>query len=203
MVLAATLDVYEAAYLAGGLDRAVDTAAVVLVESGQVRVRSTGELAVVEHRPRHEIEAAVLDAIGSGGYRTIGDVRYHAGQDRRFAAVADRLAAAGLLRRRRLPGPWRRRLTPTAAGRRVRRQLRADPPDGAAALGTSAARVAVGGPDRMPDLQLRNAVFHQPRPPRRWPRQLGWGGWGGCGDGGGGCGGGGCGGGGCGGGGGG
>jgi hypothetical protein len=112
------------------------------VETGRVRARSTGELTVLEDRPQHEIEAAVLHAIGSGGYRTIGGVRYHAGKDHRFAALADRLAAAGLLRRRRLPGPWRRRLTPTTAGRRLLRQLRTDPPDNGATLGTSAARVS-------------------------------------------------------------
>jgi len=53
-------------------------------------------------------------------------------------------------------------LTPTAAGRRTLRELRADPPAGGPAEGSSAAAVALGGLDEMPDRQLRAAVFHRP-----------------------------------------
>jgi len=52
----------------------VDTAAA----AGRVRVQSTGELCVVEDKPGREIEAAVLDAIGSGGWRQIEMVRWRA-----------------------------------------------------------------------------------------------------------------------------
>jgi hypothetical protein len=160
MLLASTLDVYETALLAGGPDRAVDTAVVALVETGRVRVRGTGQLSVVEPRPGHQIEAVVIAAIGTRGYRTIDAVRYQAGKDSRLAAAADRLTAAGLLRRRRLPGYRRRGVTPTTAGRRALRELRPGDLDGSVTLGTSAAKVAVGGPDRMTDPLLRDALFH-------------------------------------------
>ncbi len=57
MVDVRQLDAYEAAYLAGGLDRVVDTALVALVETGRVRVQRTGELSMVEDAPGHQIEA--------------------------------------------------------------------------------------------------------------------------------------------------
>ncbi len=60
----ADLDVYEVAFLAGGAVRAVEAAVVALVESGRLRVRSPGELAVVSLVRRHPVEAAVLDAFG-------------------------------------------------------------------------------------------------------------------------------------------
>jgi hypothetical protein len=56
-------------------------------------------------------------------------------------------------------------LAPTAAGRRTLRELRADPPVGGPAEGSSAAAVALGGLDEMPDRKLRAAVFHRPDPP--------------------------------------
>ena len=84
--------------------------------------------------------------------------------------VIDRLVAAGLLAARRRGGT-----APTRAGRRVLRQLRQAVPaqgsGGPAALhgvpaGTSAAAVAVHGPDAMPDAELRAALFESSRPQR-------------------------------------
>jgi hypothetical protein len=170
------LDVYETACLAGGLDWVVDTAVVVLVESGRVRVQRTGELTVVEDRPGHEIEAAVLAAVGRRGWRQIELVRWRAGQDERLIALAERLRRDGLVSSNRLArrlGRVSRRLALTATGRRRLRELRADPPVRGVVTGTSAARVALGGVRHMPDREQRVAVFHPPRPrrvrsPRAW-----------------------------------
>ena len=165
MVTPRRLDVYEAAYLAGGPRRVVDTAVVALVETGRVRARTAGDLHVVQDSPRHEVEAAVLAAVGSGGPHRIDIVRWVATRDRRLTALADRLKDEGLLSGNglaRLLSRDGRPLTPTAAGRRTLRELRADPPAGGPAEGSSAAAVALGGLDEMPDRQLRAAVFHRP-----------------------------------------
>ena len=51
MVTPRRLDVYEAAYLAGGPRRVVDTAVVALVETGRVRAQTAGDLQVVQDSP--------------------------------------------------------------------------------------------------------------------------------------------------------
>lgn len=158
------LDVHAAACLAGGTDRVVDTVLTVLVETGRVRVQRDGLLTVLDRRARDEVEAAVLDAIGTRGHRTAGLVRHRAGTDVRLTGLVDRLVAEGQLtarRRRRGSGP-----ALTAAGRRSLRQLRAQPPARGAVAGTSAAAVALHGPARMPDAELRGALFESSRPVR-------------------------------------
>lgn len=167
------LDVHAAACLAGGTDRVVDTVLAVLVETGRVRVQRDGQLTMLDRRTRDEVEAAVLDAIGTRGHRTAGPVRQRAGTDARLGVLVDRLVADGLLtpRRRRWgaggPGP-----TLTPAGRRALRQLRAEPPVRGATAGTSAAAVALHGPGRMPDAELRAALFESDRPVRPKRRGL-------------------------------
>ncbi len=98
------LDLYEIAYLAGGPDRVVDTALVALVESGRVRVHAPGELAVVEPGRQHPVEAAVMDAVGTRGHRSVDTVRWRLADDERIAGLGRSLAAAGLLRRPALDG---------------------------------------------------------------------------------------------------
>jgi len=167
------LDLYETAYLAGGPDRVVDTAVVALVETGRVRVQRSGELSVVDDRPRHEVEAAVLAAVGPRGWRRIDMVRWKAGQDERLSALAERLHRYGLVSSTR-SAHWRRwarrPVALTTDGRRTLRRLRADPLASDVATGNSAARVALDGPEQMTDQEQRNAVFHPPpsRRRRRW-----------------------------------
>ena len=57
----ADLDVYDVAFLAGGVPRTVDTAIVGLVLGGRLRVHFPGQLASVHLSRRHPVEAAVLD----------------------------------------------------------------------------------------------------------------------------------------------
>jgi hypothetical protein len=155
LLLQQRLDVYDAAFLAGGPYRVVDTAVVALVESGRVRVGSAGLLHVADLHRSSPVEAAVLDCIGTRG-RSVHGVRWRAAADSRVTAVAHRLHQEGLVRparrRRRSRGGW----VPTRAGTRLLRLLRARRP---ARTGTSALDVALGGPARMADADLHARVF--------------------------------------------
>lgn len=160
------LDVYEIACLAGGAVGMVDTALVALVESGRVRVTAPGCLVTSSLVRRHPVEAAVLDAIGPSGHRSVETVRWRLATDDRVLAVERRLRDAGLL------GPGgtvlpaarrsRWRLAPTYAGRHLLHELRDDPPVDTVAPGTSAMTVALNGRGRMPDQALCASIFEPP-----------------------------------------
>jgi hypothetical protein len=154
------LDVYDIAYLAGGPARVVDTALVALVQSGRVRVHSPGQFAVVGLSRRHPVEAAVLDAIGTGGHRSVDTILWRLVDDERLLHVEDRLRREGLLRRGHWLGshaPDRRLLVRTGGGRQALRRLIADPPADAGAA------VALRGRSGVDDPELRAAVFDGPR----------------------------------------
>jgi len=149
-----TYDVYDMAQLAGGLPRVVDTAVVALLERGQLRVDDSGRLHAVGSAPGRPVESAVLDLAGMRPRRTIVSMRLRAQEDPRLTGVADRLVAAGLLRRNPLAGlssSWPAHLR-TAAGRRVLDEWRAAPP-------ARSAEVALGGGERMADRALYEKVF--------------------------------------------
>ena len=156
------LDVYDIAFLAGGAQRMVDTALVALVESGRVRVHAPGELAAVQPDRRHPVEAAVLDAVGTHGHRSVDTIRWRLAGDERLTGVGRSLAAAGLLRR-----TFRGRETwsPTRAGRQALRRLAVQPPVDRALDGGSALLVALQGRAAMPDAALRAAIFERPALP--------------------------------------
>lgn len=174
MIESKALELYDAACLAGGPGRVVDTALTVLLESGRVRARRTGELSVVELVRGDEVEAAVLDAIGTRGWRTAGMVRLRAEKDERISRIADRLVTDGLLSpgvpARRLGLGRRRAAALTRAGRRALRELRTEPPTRGVTAGSAAGRVAVRGTGQLPDVQLRAAVFGLPPRPARTRR---------------------------------
>jgi hypothetical protein len=163
-----TLDVYEIACLAGGQVRMVDTALVALVESGRLRVTSPGCLATVALARRHPVEAAVLDAVGPTGTRSVETVRWRLATDDRVLDVDRRLRDAGLLGAggfvpaARL-SRWR--LAPTYAGRHLLHELRDDPPSDGVADGTSAMTVALHGREHMPDQTLCASIFEPPPSP--------------------------------------
>ena len=58
-----TADLYALACLAGGPERAVDTAVVTLLLDGRLRAEETGALGTMALRYGHPVEAAVLDAV--------------------------------------------------------------------------------------------------------------------------------------------
>lgn len=162
MTPAQDLDVYEVAFLAGGRRRLVETALAALVASGRVAVLADGALRSVVAIRSDPVEAAVLDAVGGRGRRSVETVHWRLADDVRISAVGARLAAAGLLREAVLrPG---RRLVPTAAGRRAVDRLRRD---GAAGRTdpSDPLRVAVDGPAAVPDPALRDALHRRRRPP--------------------------------------
>ena len=161
---ASSLDVYEIAFLSGGPERVVDTAVVALVETGRVGVPSPGQLVVVDPARRHPVEAAVLDAIGTRGHRSLDLVVWRLAGDDRIREVGRRLTTEGLLGRR--PTLRRHRAGPparTAAGRRLLRELVEKPPVFSVHDGGSAVQVALHGPRGMKDERLRASIFDAPR----------------------------------------
>jgi hypothetical protein len=163
------LDVYEVACLAGGPVRMIDTALVALVESGRVRVTSPSCLATASLVRRHPVEAAVLDAIGPTGHRSVETVRWRLATDDRILEVARRLRDAGLLGAGGALGHAARRsrwrVMPTYAGRHLLHELRDAPPADEVAGGTSAMTVALHGRERMPDQALCASIFEPPPSP--------------------------------------
>jgi hypothetical protein len=154
-----TLDVYEIACLAGGQDRMIDAALVALVQSGRVRAVHPGQLATVGLARRHPVEAAVLDAVGPVGHRSIDTIRWRVGADERLLDVASRLQRAGLLGRHHPHLPGGRSDGPTLAGRRELHRLSAEPPQDDVAPGTDAMDVALHGRGGWPDHDPRAEIF--------------------------------------------
>ena len=93
------LDVYDIACLAGGPNRVVDTALVALVRGGRLRVHSPGQLATADLSRRHPVEAAVLDAVGPTGHRSVDTICWRLVEDDRLLDIGRRLHKAGLLGR--------------------------------------------------------------------------------------------------------
>ena len=172
------LDVYDIAWLAGGPDRVVDTAVVALVRAGRLRVHSSGQLATGDLARRHPVEAAVLDAVGPTGHRSVDTVQWRLLDDDRLLEVGERLRRAGLLSRTgavvvMLHG-HRRALAPTRAGRQVLRELRSRTAGGTVA---ELVRVALDGRQQLVDARLRAEIFDRPPttlpPPRPGHRSAG------------------------------
>jgi hypothetical protein len=156
------LDIYDIAFLAGGADRTVETAIVALVLSGRLRVHSPGQLASVDLSRRHPVEAAVLDAVGPTGHRSVDTICWRLVEDDRLLDIGRRLHKAGLLGRLGaavsvLHGD-RRALAPTRAGHRVLRGLG----DGPSLGDPEVVRVALGGRKAMTDAKQRAAIFERP-----------------------------------------
>ena len=165
---AAELDLYDIAFLAGGIERVVDTALVALVQSGRIRVHAPGELAVVQPGRSHAVEAAVLDAVGIRGHRSVDTIRWRLADDTRLSEPRASLVASGLLRRRfrlrrrRSSGsPW----SPTATGREALRRLADDPGAARVLNGGDALQVALRGREALPDPRSRSEIFERPLPP--------------------------------------
>jgi hypothetical protein len=149
------LDVYDMAVLAGGLPRLVDTAIVAMVESGRVRVEPSGEFHADTSSSPHPVEAALLDAVGTRGYRSVEGICRRFLHDRRLDSEFRHLTGDGLVRRAypaRLVGKTRAHTT--AAGRRALQEFA----DHAPADGGSAVQVALHGREAMPD-RLRHQIF--------------------------------------------
>ena len=161
------LDLYDIAFLAGGPPRVVDTAVVALLRTRRIRLHSPGQLATVDISRRHPVEAAVLDAVGPTGHRSVDTIRWRVTDDDRLLDVGRRLQQAGLLSRHIHKFPhgdhaW----APTREGRRTLRAVRGEPGGGDAELRC----VALDGREAMSDSRLRAEIFELPTtsltPPR-------------------------------------
>ena len=159
------LDFYDIAFLAGGLPRVVDTALVDLVATGRIRIHSPGELVVSNPSRRHPVEAAVLDAVGTHGHRSVDTIRWRLKDDDRLNALGQRLVDAGLLHQL----PWPRAHRP--GGRAVARTRRGSGALTIAAAAraadpahdpTDALLVALQGPAAL-DPDRRAAIFERPQ----------------------------------------
>ena len=140
-----TLDVYEIACLAGGQDRMIGRRA---RRPRAVRAGARRPPRAARHdglARRHPVEAAVLDAVGPVGHRSIDTIRWRVAADERLLDVASRLHRAGLLGRHHPHLPGHRSDGPTIAGRRVLHRLSAEPPLDDVAPGTDAMQVALHG----------------------------------------------------------
>ncbi len=159
------LDVHELAYLAGGPLRAAEVAVVALIEAGALRANlTTGDVLLLQRRPCHALEEAVLDVVGSSGHLTLGAICWRLRADVRLTGIGQRLQDEGLLARSGAPESLRRRrwaaVCLTGAGRRVLRQRRGD----LGSEATDALRVALSGPSAMRDRGLHVALFDPLRP---------------------------------------
>jgi hypothetical protein len=164
------LDVYEIAFLAGGVQRVVDTALVALVESGRVAMPAPRQLAAVRPDRGHPVEGAVLDAVGTRGHRSVDTIRWRVARDDRLTGLGRSLSEAGLLRSRKLQG--RGRWCPTRAGREALRLLSAQPPVDPAFDGGSAPMVALHGCEAIADAELRAAISERPALPTLPSREI-------------------------------
>jgi hypothetical protein len=147
-VTASDLDVYDVAFLAGGSERVVDTSIVVLVRDGRLRVHSPGQLATADLTRRHPVEAAVLDAVGPTGHRSVDMVCWRLVGDDRLLAIGRRLRDRGLTRRS---------LAPSRAGRKALAEV-----GELSGVDAEAMRVARGGRAAMSNALLRAGIFEPP-----------------------------------------
>ena len=154
-----SLDPLAAAWLAGGLPRAVDALLVSRLERGRVHVADgyVGNSSLDRH---DRFDAVLLDALGARGRRDVETARWRMTRDRRLEALRDALRTDGLLTARSSLGLADRPDRParTAAGRQLLRELRSAPPRGAVW------EVALHGRAALTDLALRTALEPPPRP---------------------------------------
>ena len=146
-----------AAWLAGGLQRAVDALLVSRLERGRIAVID-GTVADRGLDRSDPLDSALLDALGARGSRDLATVRWRVARDRRLERLCADLVVEGLLADR---SPWRRSDRPvrTGTGRRLLRELKSEPPTGAAW------EVALHGRGGLTDLSLREALEPPARPP--------------------------------------
>jgi hypothetical protein len=146
-----------AAWLAGGLQRAVDALLVSRLEHRRIAVVD-GNVVDRGLDRADVLDGALLDALGARGRRDLATVRWRVSRDRRVERLCADLVVEGLLGDRPAWGLSDRPVR-TGSGRRLLRELRGDPPAGAAW------EVALHGRTGLTDRGLREALQPPVRPP--------------------------------------
>ncbi len=146
-----------AAWLAGGLQRAVDALLVSRLERGRIAVID-GNVTDRGLDRSDPLDGALLDALGARGRRDLETVRWRVGRDRRLERLCVDLVVEGLLGDR-YPRWGSDRPVRTGSGRRLLRELKGEPPAGAAW------EVALHGRAGLTDRSLREALEPPVRPP--------------------------------------
>ncbi|MEV8532092.1 TIGR04222 domain-containing membrane protein [Streptomyces sp. NPDC051211] len=90
------LNLYEAAYLAGGPRRVADLTLVSMERERRLLLAHTGWATVVDPVGRDPLERSVLGAIGPDGQSPVAAVRTAAAEDRAVRRLAEQLGEAGL-----------------------------------------------------------------------------------------------------------
>lgn len=152
-----SLDPVAAAWLTGGADRALDTLLIARLERRRIAIVD-GNVVDRGLDRVDPLDGALLDALGARGSRDLETVRWRVSRDRRLERVKVDLVAAGALGDRSGWGRPNRR-SPTGSGRRLLRDLRGDPPPGAAW------QVALRGRAGLTDHAMREALEPPARPP--------------------------------------
>ncbi|MFD9125265.1 TIGR04222 domain-containing membrane protein [Kitasatospora sp. NPDC059571] len=90
------IGLYETAYLAGGPDRVVELALVLMAGRGRLHLAHTGWTTVVDPRGRTRLERALIEAIGPEGQCRTAGLRGTVAAHPVVREIGDRLASAGL-----------------------------------------------------------------------------------------------------------
>ncbi|MFF3216707.1 TIGR04222 domain-containing membrane protein [Streptomyces sp. NPDC002886] len=93
------LNLYEAAYLAGGPDRVAELTLLSMQRQRRLLLAHTGWATVVDPVGRDPHECAVLGAFGPDGQEPVTSVRSAVARDAAVRALAERLGEAGLASR--------------------------------------------------------------------------------------------------------
>ncbi|WP_436788666.1 TIGR04222 domain-containing membrane protein, partial [Yinghuangia sp. YIM S10712] len=101
------LDLYQAAFLAGGPARVADVALLAMRAAGVVHIGRDGTVTATARGPADPVAAGVLRAVAEAdGSAALSTVRFRGARSREVQAIGDRFLAQGLIRR---PGGARKR----------------------------------------------------------------------------------------------
>ncbi|MGW6916707.1 TIGR04222 domain-containing membrane protein [Kitasatospora sp. NPDC054939] len=90
------IGLYETAYLAGGPERVVDLALVLMASRGRLHLAHTGWTTVVDPQGRSRLERAVVATVGPEGQCRTADLRRAMAAHPTVLEIGSRLALAGL-----------------------------------------------------------------------------------------------------------
>ncbi|MDH6113290.1 uncharacterized protein (TIGR04222 family) [Kitasatospora sp. MAP12-15] len=90
------IGLYETAYLAGGPERVVDLALVLMSGRGRLHLAHTGWTTVVDPQGRSRLERALISEVGPEGQCLTAELRANLAEHRTVQEIGNRLALAGL-----------------------------------------------------------------------------------------------------------